>query len=268
MPRFFRYSKKTYNTLSNNQQHKFAQNHALSIYSLDTIYSFIPKNACSTLRTTIAYENGCIDHPSDFNWIHKNNQTFKASLSELIKAKYTFTILRCPFSRLVSAYLDKIISRDRQAWEYIDLHDRKIQMEDITFDFFVKSMSQNSIKKGNIHWRPQEDFLVYQEYDDYFCLENFTEAERTLEEKIGLKIIDARPFTLHSIKNYDYFDSANVDLWNLKPSEILSYKLKGELPNPQKMYNDELVNLVRTAYKSDIKLYQEKIGSETLMYSL
>ncbi len=266
MPRFFRYSNKTYNALSNNQQHKFAQKNALSIYRLDTIYSFIPKNACSTMRTTIAYENGCIDNRSDFNWIHKNNSTFTASLSELAKAKYTFTILRCPFSRLVSAYLDKIINRDRQAWEYIDLHHRKIQMEDITFDFFVNSMSKNPIKNGNIHWRPQNHFLVYQEYDDYFSLELFSEAEQILDEKIGLKIIDARPLTSHSIKNYEYFDAADVDLWHLKPSEILNYKRQGKLPNPKKMYNDELIKIVQEAYADDIELYKTKIGSETLMY--
>lgn len=264
MKRFFRYSSQDYNNLNNNPKHKLAHNHALSIYESEAIYSFIPKNACSTLRTTIAYANCCIKDKSDFNWIHKNNQTFKASLSDLVRAKYTFTILRCPFARLVSVYLDKIINRNLDAWHYIDLHKRNIDIEDVTFDFFVKSMVTPKIRNGNIHWRPQEDFLVYEDYDDFFSLENFSQVEKVLRDRIGLELIDARPLTNHGTDGYNYLDGR--DFHKLKPLELLNYKLNGTLPDPRKMYSDELIELVKEAYQNDIQLYQTKIGSKTLMY--
>ncbi|KGF72522.1 hypothetical protein DO97_08260 [Neosynechococcus sphagnicola sy1] len=265
MIRFFRYSNESYNNLNQNSKHKFAQSHALNIFGKEAIYSFIPKNACSTLRTTIAYANGCIRDKSDFNWIHKNNHTFSATLSELARAKYTFTILRCPFARLVSAYLDKIVSRDTVAWNYIDLHNRKIDIEDITFDFFVRSMSKPNIRDGDIHWRPQIDFLVYEEYDDYFCLENFSKVETVLRDRIGIDIIDVRPLTSHTSYGFNLID--DNDFSNIKPFELLKYKLNRALPHPKNMYNDELIELTKKAYSDDISLYQSKIDRKTLMYS-
>ena len=36
----------------------------------------------------------------------QTTQLFQATLAELVKAKYTFTILRDPYSRIYSCYLD------------------------------------------------------------------------------------------------------------------------------------------------------------------
>ncbi|TAL45777.1 MAG: hypothetical protein EPN89_11775, partial [Methylovulum sp.] len=79
----FKYSSASYVNLSKNQQHQFAQGHALRIYNSNSIYSFIPKNACSTMRVSLAIANGCIADTDkldelDFNWIHNNNDTFRA----------------------------------------------------------------------------------------------------------------------------------------------------------------------------------------------
>lgn len=264
MNRFLKYSNKNYSPLNQNPQHKFAQNHALCIYNSDAVYSFIPKNACSTLRTTVAYANGCIRDKSEFNWIHNNNHTFVATLPELVKAKYTFTVLRCPFSRLVSVYLDKIVGRDLDAWRYVDIHNRTIGVEDITFDFFVRSMEKPSIRNSNIHWRPQVDFLVYEEYDDYFALEDFSKAVKTLKERIGVDVIDARPLTNHGRDGFDIV--SDEDFSQVKPFDLLKNKMNGALPDPKSLYSGELVEIVSRVYKSDIDLYRSKFGVDGLMY--
>ncbi|MDE0950290.1 MAG: sulfotransferase family 2 domain-containing protein [Halioglobus sp.] len=265
MPRIFRYSRKNYGKLSANNQHSFAQRHALNIYSSDSIYSFIPKNACSTMRTSLAIANGCIKDNSDFNWIHQNNDTFTANLSELAKAKYSFAILRCPFSRLLSVYLDKIVDRNNAAWRYVDLHHKKIGLEDITFEFFVKSMCKKRIRDADIHWRPQINFLVYEEYDDYFAFEDFPKLTETLQDKIGLELVDARPLTKHGTDGYRKL--SKKEPYRLGPLELLAYKNGGAMPTLETMYNDELVACVERAYKSDIALYKRKVGSETLSFS-
>ncbi|WP_373417475.1 sulfotransferase family 2 domain-containing protein, partial [Vibrio parahaemolyticus] len=72
------------------------------IYNSNSLYTFIPKVACSTMRYTVARENGCVTGLSQANWIHNNNQTFNATLSEALRTDYSFVILRCPFSRLAS----------------------------------------------------------------------------------------------------------------------------------------------------------------------
>ncbi|MEZ5501510.1 MAG: sulfotransferase family 2 domain-containing protein [Halioglobus sp.] len=262
MPRLLRYSGKSYGNLAANRQHSFAQQHALNIYPSDAIYSFIPKNACSTMRTSLAIANGCIRDSSDFNWIHQNNDTFAANLAELAKANYTFTILRCPFSRLLSVYLDKFLNRNPVAWKYIDLHNRTIEFEDITFEFFVKSMSRENIRHGDMHWMPQTSFLVYEEYDDYFAFEDFPRLAQELKEKIDLELVDARPLTRHGSDGYRRL--ARRTPFRLSPFELSGFKQKGFMPTIRSMYNDELVASVARAYKADITLYKRKIGAENL----
>ena len=78
--RVLKYASSNYEPLGKNKKHQFAAAHALNIYSSNTIYSFIPKNACTTMRLSLALENGCIQSIKDFNWIHRNNATFSASL--------------------------------------------------------------------------------------------------------------------------------------------------------------------------------------------
>jgi hypothetical protein len=217
------------------------------------------------MRTSLAIANGCLKDSSDFNWIHQNNDTFTASLSELAKAKYTFTILRCPFSRLLSIYLDKFLDRNPVAWKYIDLHNRTIDMEDITFEFFVRSMAKERIRNGDIHWMPQTSFLVYEEYDDYFALEDFPRLEKELKEKIGLELVDARQLTKHGVDGYRKL--SRKEPFRLGPFELLGFKKRGSVPTIRSMYSDELVECVMRAYKTDIILYKRKIGSENLFIS-
>jgi hypothetical protein len=264
MVRFLRYSAVDYEALQRNGKHNFAQNHSLYIYKSNSIYSFIPKNACSTMRVSIAYANGCINNIQDFNWIHKNNQTFKATLSDLIRAEYTFVILRCPYARLASVYLDKIISRYPPAWDFYDLIDRKIELNDICFTKFVNNLQRKKVQNANNHWRPQVDFLVYQEYDDYFCLENFPEVVTCLKSKINLTVMDARNLTNHGIDKLKLIDD---DFSQAKPDDILRLKKDGFCPSPKSLYSDDLVAKVQKLYSDDIKFYQETIKESYLMFN-
>ncbi|MFC3122272.1 sulfotransferase family 2 domain-containing protein [Agaribacter flavus] len=264
MIRYFRYSSANNNPLANNPRHKLANSHALNIYLADAIYSFIPKNACSTMRTSIALANGCIKDPSQFNWIHKNNFTFSANLSELLKAKYTFTILRCPYSRLASAYLDKIVNRDNVAWGYYELRGRKVDLEDVSFSSFVKSMAEPRIRAGNPHWRPQVDFLVYENYDDIFAMENFSQVASTLKNKINLEVVDARKLTNHGVDSLTLIGDKNYS--DTKPLEFLKMKAKGKYPTAKALYSPELVKVVNSAFKADLDLYKRMFGTDNLLF--
>ncbi len=265
MTRFFRYSNTTYGSLNQNKKHMFAQSHALNIYESDAIYSFIPKNACSTLRTTVAYANGCIEDEHDLNWIHYNNGTFSASLSELAKAKYTFTVLRCPFSRLASVYLDKIVSRHKVAWRLRDLLNREIGLDEISFASFVKFLLQPSIKYGDVHWRPQIDFLVYKDYDDYFSLHNFNRLTKVLKKRISVNVLDVRKLTKHGLDGLSLLD--NECFSQTLPGEILEMKKKGFCPSHKSLYNEELIDIVADLYFDDFTLYREVIGDKGILFT-
>lgn len=265
MNRKFKYSDVSNDPLSKNPAHQFAQRFALDIYLSDSIYTFIPKNACSTLRFSIAIENGCLTPNSDVHWIHSNNATFRASLYSLMKARFTFLILRCPFSRVISAFLDKFLERTPDSWAYYQHTGRVIELNELTFRDFILSLKKPTNLNTNIHWRPQSDFLVYENYDEYFALEEFDRCEKVLKDKIGLKIHDTRNLLNHhsSGKATKHVERA----WELSVLELMTLKSQGALPDYQSFYSKQIKNVVKRIYKKDFDLYINKIGVQHLLMS-
>jgi hypothetical protein len=66
---------------------------------------------------------------------------------------------------------------------------------DLTFRTFVDRIPQ--VRRLNEHWRPQTDFLIYEDYDDWFCVEDFGRAVETLRDKIGFAVKDTRHLLDH-----------------------------------------------------------------------
>lgn len=260
----FKYTHTSNNNLRQNPAHTFALNHSLMIYRSNALYTFIPKNGCSSLRVSLAIKNGCIRSQEDFNWIHSNNDTFRATLKEAILTDYSFVILRCPYRRLVSVFLDKFILRSPDAWGYYDLIERKTELNQLTFRQFIESLSKPAIKNSNIHWRPQVQFLLFDEYTDYFCLENFDKAKTVLKEKIGLDLVDARPLTKHGLDN---LTKLTEDKFCDTPLEALEdLKRQGKTPDYQAMYDEELIAIVKKAYQADLTEYEKRFGEENLLF--
>ena len=264
MKRTFRFSATTNRPLSANHQHMFAVQHALSIYRSNSIYSYIPKNACSTLRLSLAMDNGCIKDPSEFNWIHQNNQTFVADLRGLVSANYAFTILRCPFSRLASAYLEKFGSFTNDAWNFQALTEHRLQTDQVSFEVFVKELQNPEILHGNVHWKPQIHFLVYDAYDDVFAMEDFKSAAKRIRSKTGMEVVDARGLTNHGVSRFQQ-EHHIPSPERLTPFEIKQLNAKGLSPAPATLYTDELVAIVKSIYRNDLELYRGHFGSQNLL---
>lgn len=265
MNRQLNFSSASLGSLSQNVAHQFAAQRALRIYRSDAIYSYIPKNACSTMRLSLAIENGCIDNETDYGWFHENNNTFSADLASLIKARYTFVILRCPYARLASAYLDKVVGSGPAGAMFANMVG-STGVGSVTFRAFVGAMKNPAIRDANPHWRPQKDFLVYKQYDDYFSLEAFGEAVRQIQDKTGMTIFDARGITGHGLEKLELIDRG--DHANLRASEISSLKREKVCPSPRSLYNDELVAVVNKAFAEDIALYKRHCGKKGLMFAL
>lgn len=262
--RKFRNSGNNNGTLRNNQPHNFAMQHALMLYRKNALYTFIPKNACSTFRYSIAVENGCIENESQINWIHANNQTFNPTLSEAIKVDYSFVVLRCPYARLASVFLDKIVSKENDAWQLRELQNRNFDLNSYTFYDFVKSLSKPHILNANIHWKPQSRFLLYKEYDDYFCFEKLNDAIISLKKKIGFEIIDTRKFIKHGTDRFEKVSDKNYS--RASTFEIQEMMQNGLCPAHSALYNDAIKDIVGDLYKEDISLYIEKFGEEGLLF--
>ena len=250
--------------LGANEAHTFAAGHALVCYASDAIYTFIPKNACSTMRVSLANANGCIDGTENWTWIHPNNRTFAATLRELVTARFTFVILRCPYARLASVFLDKIVSKTPEFWSLYRLENDEIDESALTFRDFVKAIAKPENLRANIHWRPQEDFLVYEEYDAYYPLEQFKASIPHIERESGLSIIDARPLTRHGTDRFELLSGkcfADTPL-----AELADMKRVGKSPAHESLYDAALVDRVAEIYTADIELYLSRFGPADLLF--
>jgi hypothetical protein len=247
--------------LSHNPSHQFAANHALCHYPSGAVYSFIPKNGCTTFRYSFAIANKCIQGPGDFEWIHQNNDTFRASLQELVNAPYTFVILRCPYTRLASLYLDKIVNQKDVVSALNEININNVDPGSLSFRDFVELLSSEGALEKNHHWKPQVRFLVYQDYSDWFRMENFLEAVQTVGARIGLEVHDTRNLAKHGTDQYRLIHGDYVDT---PAHEILSLQKDGISPSHASLYNDELIDKVAALYSKDIELYENRFGIGSL----
>lgn len=242
--------------LNQNERYTFSGSHSLSVYPIDAVYTFIPKNACSTLRYSIAIANGFIQNESNIDWIHSNNETFISTLKEIAQAKYTFTVLRCPYTRVASAYLDYIVEG------YLAFNDLNEQKLSINFHEFLLIIQSQKRKERNEHWRNQSDFLHYEKYDDYFSLESFSEAQDTLEDK-GLKVHDTREILKHDISRLNRIEG---DFSKVKEVELKKIKDKGTAPSYKSLFSNSEIELVMEIYKDDIEFYKSHFGPKNLLF--
>jgi hypothetical protein len=253
--RLLKNANKSYSSISENLNYNFSKNYCLSIYAIDAIYSFIPKNACSSIRFSVAVANGFLSDLNDIDWIHNNNTTFISTAREICRAKYTFVILRCPFRRLISTFFNKFVDKDFQ------LNDETGKPLDISFSDFVYEINSQNKESMNEHWRPQSDFLHYEVYDDYFCLENFTYAINRLSEK-GLNVIDTRKYLKHDKSGFSTIVS---DFSSTPISKLQKLKKNNNVPKEEKFYTKETYKIVSKIYEEDIELYIQKFGDKNIL---
>ena len=254
--RQLRNAKLEYSTVSQNKQYAFSLAHTLSIYPLDAVYTFIPKNACSTLRYSIAIANGFLDDISDINWIHQNNPTFMSTQREVARAKYTFVILRCPYTRIASLFLSRIVN---ETINFNDASGNKVSLN--FFDFLSLIKSQHRTERDE-HWANQSDFLHYEKYDEYFSLESFSEAINSLGAR-GFTVHDTRAALKHDLKNIERIDG---DFSKTKTDKLKKMKEEGCAPSYKSMFGDVEIKLIKEIYNDDINLYKSHFGDNCLLF--
>ncbi len=136
------------------------------------LYRAIPKCACSTVKTALLELEGLqLDINPSRRHVKSQNQfpgtdTLSArEESDLFAGNtdtFKFVIVRDPYSRLVSAYADKIVegySRRGDLWiEKIKKSAARMKMklsEKITFEEFVRVVSRQTPAEMDVHWRQQ-----------------------------------------------------------------------------------------------------------------
>ena len=255
--------------LCENASYQFAVNHTKVHYQSNSVCTWIPKNACSNIRCSIAIANGAIASVDEIEWIHANNDCFVASTKEILEAKFTFIVLRNPFKRLLSFFLDKLCHADEKQSD-ISYQIAKDVFEfnsSMSFEDFINHIWEypHTIYEDE-HTRPQTDFILYRNYDKYYAIEKLGEALEEINAKIGLEIYDTRnKNTIYTTKGHDSdpgitFENKAAEIKNL-------YDLK-KTPIAKNMYDAEMIKKVAAIYLQDILLYASRIpdGMSELNY--
>lgn len=137
------------------------------------LYIETPKVACSTIKVALQKISG-LELPENIMSIHyrnppskfvKNLYSYPNDIDYILNSNniFKFCFVRNPYTRLVSAYKDKIIGSKGKFWEVyrcdikamFDLNDT----EDISFENFVKYVASIDDHKRDIHWRSQFSLL-------------------------------------------------------------------------------------------------------------
>ena len=259
--------------LGRNAAYGFARDHAFAFYRQKSLYTFIPKNACSTLRFSLAVANGHLPPDGDVDWIHANNPTFVASQEFIATCAHSFVVLRCPFRRLASCYLDKIVGGERHLRNLLPPLTRGFhrargraalarRVQALSFADFLRHVAGQAPDEMDSHWRPQVDFLLLRDYDDYLALEQFGQARDRLAQR-GIEVLDTRDRLGHDTSALRRVTGGFA---RVPGTEIARMKAAGEVPDPAGLYDDETISLVRRVYRRDIALYRERFGPAGMLF--
>ncbi len=233
--------------------HAFAMRHALTIPS-GIIYSYIPKNACTSLRFAAGIANGFKADPIALQNIQA---CIQASLAEVRNAEYTFVVLRCPYRRLASMFLDKALN---ESWRFNLLRPRFIRrlparIDHLTFRSFVQKLEKRGALMIEHHWAPQSVFLVYSKYDDYFSVERADQAFALLRKRFPIE--DTRDHTRHSTIGLEKVEG---NFSNTTVQELRRLRDAGKAPAYEGMYDSATRKVFDRLFRIDIDLYKDKIG--------
>ena len=130
------------------------------------IYARIYKSANSTIISTLynAENNLRVTSLDDIQIIKDNYFTKPSELSKndlkMLDSYFKFTIVRNPYRRILSSYLDKIKDRDGSKRKIVTKFLNKNPDDEITFNDFLDFLENGGLRK-NGHWTPQTDFLVF-----------------------------------------------------------------------------------------------------------
>lgn len=172
-------------------------NNGIVLHPLKMVYWYIPKVACTTLKTYFADRCGLPYDKSDPMSVHDYCWNHWEKVSKPIPEYFNFAYVRNPFNKLESLYWDKIVNN------YSELVFERFGgfYKNMPFDKFCERIIKISHKKADIHFMPQS-FLIPQDVNIFF-----------LEIDLLPKILNASNES-HKIKKDYLVESMSEDLFD------------------------------------------------------
>jgi hypothetical protein len=236
-----------------NQQHRF-------------IYMPIAKVACTSLKLWMLSVAG--DQPAKpFNEHREVRRHSLATVGNVAASKllrdrdyFTFGFVRNPWSRVVSAYLNKfhsvnctsapVLKRIRGSrWPWSE----QLQT-DVSFSEFIEFLVRRDPHKFDEHWRPQHLFLKNHRLNFLGRFETLHQDFALVQQRLG--IATQLPHRNHTQYSHDTDDTEI--LADLSPEQL---RRRGGYPGYQRFYTPRLRDLVAQIYAEDIERFGYEFDS-------
>lgn len=181
-------------------------NYSMSI-SLNNKYLYVetPKVACSSIKATlqkIEYKDTFSTHKEFINW-HDRDASPLLKPSQIFNIKkfidrddiYKFCFVRSPYSRLLSAYLNKIYKdKPQKRMILLQLGRNPNDLSHfISFEEFVDAVIEEPISMMDRHWRTQY-YQTFQKGIDYDFIGKFESFDKDLFSVLGTISHNYKPY--------------------------------------------------------------------------
>jgi hypothetical protein len=178
-----------------------------------SVYAPVPKAGCSSIKAYLRRIEGYAKD-LDVERLHNkrlNGLSYASSLSrgQMVNALFArngyfkFTVVRNPFARLVSAYVDLLSDRDGQGPRHVAAHQellaevrsrrdaRPSELTSITFEDFIHSLENRRPVDLDRHWQPQSHLTMSAllSYDMVIRLEELDERAPELADRLGTDLV-------------------------------------------------------------------------------
>lgn len=225
------------------------------------IYCPIAKAACSSVKRwflEIAGDSRPFSGHDDARLHEHTLRTQHGAALALLRSEriYTFTFVRNPWSRLVSAYLNKCLTLNKISERFLRSvgqagaiqQGRVSRMQPtLTFRQFVQFLSDGNPRQFDVHWRPQHFFLRDNRFDFIGRVERLAEDFAIVSDHLGID----HPLGHINVTQYDRQASHDV-VADCTPQELQAH---GAFPDYRQFYTLELERLVARLYARDIELF-------------
>jgi len=175
---------------------------------------------------------------------------------------FTFTVVRNPWSRLVSAYLDKFVINKNTAISSTREIEKKIYKQQgkrpdykrsITFRQFVDYVSNTEDSSLNPHWRSQHTFLSDFKFDYIGHLETLDRDFEYIKKRLSIDI--ELPYAMLRKASY-LSDPQKLDnappYFDWFPNQLKKMQV---FPKYKEFYDSDMKEKVRIRYKADIERF-------------
>lgn len=165
---------------------------------------------------------------------------------------FAFAFVRNPWSRVVSAYLNKFQSVNVTSEPVIAKLRRDRRREDLTADVpfreFIEHLARGNPRKFDEHWRPQHLFLKDRPLDFLGRFEHLPRDFAWVQQRLELET----PLPHHNVTSYAEQSESTECVADVTASKL---KRRGPFPDYRRFYTPRLRDLVGQIYAEDINRF-------------